>query len=69
MFDHGLTHAALAGHDAVYLAYAAAVAQGLDLKGAVFALAAVFAYGAGAEKFAGIFKNKELPGIIEELIK
>ena len=29
----------------------------------------VFAYGAGAEKFAGIFKNKELPGIIEELIK
>ena len=29
----------------------------------------IFAYGAGAEKFAGIFKNKEIPGIIEELIK
>lgn len=29
----------------------------------------VFAYGAGAKNFAGIFKNKELPGIIEELIK
>lgn len=29
----------------------------------------VFAYGAGAEKFAGIFQNREIPGIIEELIK
>ena len=29
----------------------------------------VFAYGTGAEKFAGVFKNKEIPGIIEELIK
>lgn len=29
----------------------------------------IFAYGMGAEKFAGIFKNKEIPGIIEELIK
>ena len=29
----------------------------------------VFAYGAGVENFAGIFKNKEIPGIIEELIK
>lgn len=29
----------------------------------------IFAYGAGAEKFAGIFKNREIPGIIEELIK
>ena len=40
--DHGLTHAALAGHYAVYLTYAAAVAQRLDLEGAVFTLAAVF---------------------------
>ena len=29
----------------------------------------IFAYGAGAEKFAGIFKNREIPGIIEELMK
>ena len=29
----------------------------------------IFAYGAGAENFAGIFQNKEIPGIIEELIK
>ena len=29
----------------------------------------IFAYGAGAENFAGIFKNKNIPGIIEELIK
>ena len=39
--DHGLTNAALAGHNAVYLTYAAAVAQRLDLKGtAAFALGA-----------------------------
>jgi alkaline phosphatase len=29
----------------------------------------IFAYGAGAEKFAGVFKNKEIPGVIEELMK
>ena len=29
----------------------------------------VFAYGAGAEKFAGIFKNWEIPGIIEGLMR
>ena len=29
----------------------------------------IFAYGAGAEKFAGIFKNKEIPGVIESLMK
>jgi alkaline phosphatase len=29
----------------------------------------VFAYGAGAEKFRGIFQNRELPGIIEGLMK
>ena len=29
----------------------------------------IFAYGAGAENFAGIFKNREIPGIIEGLMK
>ena len=29
----------------------------------------IFAYGAGAEKFQGIFKNMEIPGIIENLMK
>ncbi len=29
----------------------------------------IFSYGAGAEKFAGIFKNKEIPGVIESLMK
>ena len=29
----------------------------------------IFAYGAGAEKFAGVFKNKEIPGVIEDLMK
>jgi alkaline phosphatase len=29
----------------------------------------IFAYGKGAEKFAGIFKNKEIPGIIESIMK
>jgi alkaline phosphatase len=29
----------------------------------------IFAYGKGAEKFGGIFKNKEIPGIIESIMK
>ena len=29
----------------------------------------IFAYGKGAKKFAGIFKNKEIPGIIESIMK
>ncbi len=29
----------------------------------------IFAWGAGSEKFAGIFKNYEIPGVIEELMK
>ena len=29
----------------------------------------IFAYGAGAEKFAGIFKNWEIPGVIEGLMR
>ena len=29
----------------------------------------IFAYGAGAENFAGIFKNREIPGVIEKLMQ
>lgn len=47
--------------------------EGLNLtfstKGHTGTVVPIFAYGAGAEKFQGIFKNKEIPGIIEELIK
>ena len=47
--------------------------EGLHLnfstKGHTGTVVPVFAYGAGAEKFRGIFKNRELPGIIEGLIK
>lgn len=38
-------------------------------KGHTGTVVPIFAYGPGAEKFQGIFKNKELPGIIEELMK
>lgn len=38
-------------------------------KGHTGTVVPIFAYGAGAEKFQGIFKNTEIPGIIEELIK
>ncbi|MBQ5827334.1 MAG: alkaline phosphatase [Bacteroidales bacterium] len=38
-------------------------------KGHTGTVVPIFAYGAGAEKFQGIFKNKELPGIIEELMR
>ena len=45
--DHGLAHAALAGHDAVDFAYAAAGPQGLLLEYVGFlALTAAFAAGA-----------------------
>ena len=47
--------------------------EGLHLnfstKGHTGTVVPVFAYGAGAEKFRGIFKNRELPGIIEGLMK
>ena len=47
--------------------------EGLHLnfstKGHTGTVVPIFAYGAGAEKFRGIFQNKELPGIIEELMK
>jgi alkaline phosphatase len=47
--------------------------EGLQLnfstKGHTGTAVPVFAYGAGAEKFRGIFQNRELPGIIEGLMK
>lgn len=38
-------------------------------KGHTGTVVPIFAYGAGAEQFAGIFKNKEIPVIIENLMK
>lgn len=47
--------------------------QGLKLnfstKGHTGTVVPIFAYGAGAQEFAGIFQNRELPGIIEGLMK
>ena len=47
--------------------------EGLHLnfstKGHTGTVVPVFAYGAGAEEFRGIFQNRELPGIIEGLMK
>ena len=47
--------------------------EGLHLnfstKGHTGTVVPIFAYGAGAENFRGIFQNRELPGIIEALIK
>ena len=47
--------------------------EGLHLnfstKGHTGTVVPIFAYGAGAEKFRGIFQNRELPGIIERLMK
>lgn len=47
--------------------------EGLHLnfstKGHTGTVVPVFAYGAGAEKFRGIFQNRELPGIIEGLME
>ena len=56
-----------------YKSHAVNQPEGLNLtfstKGHTGTVVPIFAYGASAEKFAGIFKNKELPGIIEELMK
>ena len=38
-------------------------------KGHTGTVVPIFAYGAGAEHFAGIYKNKDIPGIIEGLMK
>lgn len=47
--------------------------QGLKLnfstKGHTGTVVPIFAYGAGAQQFAGIFQNRELPGIIGNLMK
>ena len=47
--------------------------EGLHLnfstKGHTGTVVPIFAYGAGAEEFRGIFQNRELPRIIENLMK
>lgn len=45
------------------------VTLNFSTKGHTGTVVPIFAYGAGAEKFGGIFKNCEIPGIIEELMK
>ena len=61
------------GTAVTYKSHAVNQPEGLQLsfstKGHTGTVVPIFAYGAGAEKFQGIFKNKELPGIIEELMK
>ena len=61
------------GTNVAYQSHAVNQPEGLHLsfstKGHSGTVVPIFAYGAGAEKFAGIFKNKEIPGLIEALIK
>ena len=61
------------GTAVTYKSHAVNQPEGLQLsfstKGHTGTVVPIFAYGAGAEKFQGIFKNKELPGIIKELMK
>ena len=45
------------------------VALNFSTKGHTGTVVPIFAYGAGAEKFGGIFQNREIPGIIEQLMK
>lgn len=45
------------------------VTLNFSTKGHTGTVVPIFAYGAGAEKFGGIFQNREIPGIIEELMK
>ncbi len=56
-----------------YKSHAVNQPEGLTLtfstKGHTGTVVPIFAWGAGAEKFGGIFKNKEIPGVIEELMK
>lgn len=56
-----------------YMSYPVNEPQGLKLnfstKGHTGTVVPIFAYGAGAQEFAGIFQNRELPGIIEGLMK
>ena len=61
------------GTNVAYQSHAVNAPEGLHLsfstKGHSGTVVPIFAYGAGAEKFAGIFKNKEIPGVIEGLMK
>ena len=61
------------GTGVAYQSHAVNEPEGLHLsfstKGHSGTVVPIFAYGAGAEKFAGIFKNKEIPGVIEGLMK
>lgn len=61
------------GTNVAYQSHAVNQPEGLHLsfstKGHSGTVVPIFAYGAGAEKFAGIFKNKEIPVLIEALIK
>jgi alkaline phosphatase len=61
------------GTSIAYKGHAINQPNGMELsfstKGHSGTVVPIFAYGIGAEKFAGIFKNKEIPGIIENLIK
>jgi alkaline phosphatase len=61
------------GTSIAYKGHAINQPNGMELsfstKGHSGTVVPIFAYGMGAEKFAGIFKNKEIPGIIENLIK
>ena len=61
------------GTNVGYKSHAINQPEGLKLtfstKGHSGTVVPIFAYGAGAEKFAGIFKNYEIPGIIEGLMR
>ncbi len=61
------------GTGVAYKSYPVNEPQGLKLnfstKGHTGTVVPIFAYGAGAQEFAGIFQNRELPGIIEGLMK
>lgn len=61
------------GTSVTYKSHAINQPEGLHLnfstKGHTGTVVPIFAYGAGAAKFSGIFQNRELPEMIEELIK
>ena len=61
------------GTGVTYKSHAINQPEGLHLnfstKGHTGTVVPIFAYGAGATKFSGIFQNRELPEMIEELIK
>lgn len=61
------------GTGVTYKSHAINQPEGLQLnfstKGHTGTVVPIFAYGAGAAMFSGIFQNRELPAMIEELIK